>query len=79
MQSRGSRGDFGGEGGDGGMGGDGGGEMPGGMEGGGYGGGEYGGGGMRRETGEQTHAPQQISFWLRVDLASGPHQVPAIN
>ncbi len=74
----GAGGDFGGEGGEGG----GGGEMPGGMEGGGYGGGEYGGGergGFRREGGKQQQAPQQISFWLRVDLASGPHRVPAIN
>lgn len=73
---RGSRGDFGGEGGEGG------GEMPGGMEGGGYGGGEYGGGergGFRREGGEQQQAPQQISFWLRVDLASGPYRMPAIH
>lgn len=82
---RGRRGDFGGEGGEmpGGEGGEGG-EMPGGMEGGGYGGG-YGGGGYGRgdrgqnEHGERRQPPKQIKFWLRVDLAGGPHAAPTIR
>lgn len=68
----------------GGMGGEGGGEMPGGgMEGGGYGGGGgYGRGergGMQREGGERFQTPKQIDFWLRVDLAPGPHTAPTIQ
>lgn len=53
-----------------------GGEMPGGMEGEGYGGRR---GGYSREEGARRETPQQIGFWLKVDLSPGPQHAPDVK